>query len=76
MNGHGQPALLYLVPCTLGISRVIFNESTMHLINQLNAEHFAGITVILGLVRKELRDLWNYGTQEPSASDVNPSPGA
>ncbi|WZZ77336.1 hypothetical protein YC2023_097908 [Brassica napus] len=52
MNGHGQPALLYLVPCTLGI------------------------TVILGLVRKELRDLWNYGTQEPSVSDVNPSPGA
>lgn len=21
MNGHGQPALLYLVPCTLGISK-------------------------------------------------------
>jgi signal peptide peptidase-like protein 2B len=52
MNGHGQPALLYLVPCTLGI------------------------TVILGLVRKELRDLWNYGTQQPSAADVNPSPEA
>ncbi|KFK42916.1 hypothetical protein AALP_AA1G054900 [Arabis alpina] len=50
MNGHGQPALLYLVPCTLGI------------------------TVILGLVRRELRDLWNYGTQQPSASDVNPTP--
>ncbi|VVA90125.1 unnamed protein product [Arabis nemorensis] len=52
MNGHGQPALLYLVPCTLGI------------------------TVILGLVRRELRDLWNYGTQQPSASDVNPTPEA
>lgn len=23
MNGHGQPALLYLVPCTLGISFII-----------------------------------------------------
>ncbi|CAN8295414.1 unnamed protein product [Cochlearia groenlandica] len=52
MNGHGQPALLYLVPCTLGI------------------------TVILGLVRGEIKDLWNYGTQQPSASDVNPTPQA
>ncbi|PSS35907.1 Signal peptide peptidase-like [Actinidia chinensis var. chinensis] len=43
MNGHGQPALLYLVPCTLGL------------------------TVILGLFRGELKDLWNYGT-EPSQS--------
>lgn len=41
MNGHGQPALLYLVPCTLGL------------------------TVILGLVRGELKELWNYSA-EPS----------
>ncbi|CAA7026484.1 unnamed protein product [Microthlaspi erraticum] len=52
MNGHGQPALLYLVPCTLGI------------------------TVILGLVRGEVKDLWNYGTPHPSPSDVNPTPPA
>ncbi|XP_010557058.1 PREDICTED: signal peptide peptidase-like 5 [Tarenaya hassleriana] len=50
MNGHGQPALLYLVPCTLGVA------------------------VILGLLRRELSDLWNYGTQSPSA--VNPTPYA
>ncbi|THU43973.1 hypothetical protein C4D60_Mb02t02490 [Musa balbisiana] len=37
MNGHGQPALLYLVPCTLGL------------------------TVVLGGLRGEIRDLWNYG---------------
>lgn len=36
MNGHGQPALLYLVPCTLGTC------------------------IILGLVRGELKELWNY----------------
>lgn len=35
MNGHGQPALLYLVPCTLGTC------------------------VVLGAVRRELKDLWN-----------------
>ncbi|XP_070041764.1 signal peptide peptidase-like 5 isoform X1 [Nicotiana tomentosiformis] len=35
MDGHGQPALLYLVPCTLGTC------------------------VVLGLVRGELKDLWN-----------------
>ncbi|XP_064951071.1 signal peptide peptidase-like 2 isoform X3 [Musa acuminata AAA Group] len=37
MNGHGQPALLYLVPCTLGL------------------------TVVLGGLRGEIGDLWNYG---------------
>ncbi|CAM0152546.1 unnamed protein product [Urochloa decumbens] len=36
MDGHGQPALLYLVPCTLGL------------------------IVILGWVRGDLHDLWNY----------------
>ncbi|GMI78686.1 ARABIDOPSIS THALIANA SIGNAL PEPTIDE PEPTIDASE-LIKE 3, SIGNAL PEPTIDE PEPTIDASE-LIKE 3 [Hibiscus trionum] len=42
MNGHGQPALLYLVPCTLGVM------------------------VILGFVRGELKELWNYGPESPS----------
>ncbi|KAK3120122.1 hypothetical protein QOZ80_9AG0682030 [Eleusine coracana subsp. coracana] len=37
MDGHGQPALLYLVPCALGV------------------------IVILGWLRGELHDLWNYG---------------
>uniref|UniRef100_A0A9I9DZ28 PA domain-containing protein n=1 Tax=Cucumis melo TaxID=3656 RepID=A0A9I9DZ28_CUCME len=41
MNGHGQPALLYLVPCTLGV------------------------TVVLGLIRGELKLLWSYGTENP-----------
>ncbi|CAH2058262.1 unnamed protein product [Thlaspi arvense] len=40
MDGHGQPALLYIVPCTLGLA------------------------VILGLVRGELKELWNYGVDE------------
>ncbi|KAL5542920.1 hypothetical protein UlMin_010630 [Ulmus minor] len=44
MDGHGQPALLYLVPCTLGV------------------------TVILGLMRGELKHLWNYGTEVTSSS--------
>ncbi|OQU81829.1 signal peptide peptidase-like 2 isoform X1 [Sorghum bicolor] len=37
MDGQGQPALLYLVPCTLGV------------------------IVILGWLRGELHELWNYG---------------
>ncbi|GLU01088.1 hypothetical protein SLE2022_184140 [Rubroshorea leprosula] len=41
MDGHGQPALLYLVPCTLGVA------------------------IILGLVRGELKDLWNHGRESP-----------
>ncbi|XP_031255828.1 signal peptide peptidase-like 2 [Pistacia vera] len=47
MDGHGQPALLYLVPCTLGL------------------------IVLLGLVRGELKDLWNYGA-EPSSDPITP----
>ncbi|CAK8540517.1 unnamed protein product [Lathyrus sativus] len=51
MDGNGQPALLYLVPCTLGVF------------------------IILGLIRGELKSLWNYGTDsslstEPSYSEV------
>lgn len=50
MDGHGQPALLYLVPCTLGV------------------------TVVLGLIRGELKQLWNYGTEAspPSLSSGEP----
>ncbi|KAJ4766166.1 signal peptide peptidase [Rhynchospora pubera] len=40
MDGQGQPALLYLVPCTLGL------------------------VVILGWLRGELYDLWNYGRSQ------------
>lgn len=42
MNGQGQPALLYLVPCTLGP------------------------IVVLGQVRGDLKDLWNYSLEESS----------
>lgn len=45
MDGHGQPALLYLVPCTLGL------------------------ILVMGLLRGELKELWNYG-KAPS-SDVS-----
>ncbi|XP_071705924.1 signal peptide peptidase-like 3 [Rutidosis leptorrhynchoides] len=40
MNGHGQPALLYLVPCTLGTC------------------------IVLGFVRGDLTELWNYNANE------------
>ncbi|XP_022150361.1 signal peptide peptidase-like 2 [Momordica charantia] len=44
MDGHGQPALLYLVPCTLGV------------------------TLVLGMIRGELKQLWGYG-EEPLHRD-------
>lgn len=50
MDGDGQPALLYLVPCTLGV------------------------TVVLGLIRGELKQLWNYGTEESPSSDSSGEP--
>ncbi|GAB4834171.1 Signal peptide peptidase-like 3 [Ancistrocladus abbreviatus] len=43
MNGHGQPALLYLVPCTLGT------------------------TVVLGFLRRELKDLWDSNMNSDSS---------
>ncbi|KAJ7979097.1 Signal peptide peptidase-like [Quillaja saponaria] len=46
MDGHGQPALLYLVPCTLGT------------------------TVILGAIRGELKNLWYYGSESSSSTDL------
>ncbi|XP_076951378.1 signal peptide peptidase-like 3 [Bidens hawaiensis] len=46
MNGHGQPALLYLVPCTLGTC------------------------IIMGFVRDELKELWNYNTSESKQTAV------
>ncbi|CAN6462564.1 unnamed protein product [Victoria cruziana] len=48
MDGHGQPALLYLVPCTLGVA------------------------VLLGLVRKELNDLWSHGESQSTSSKPGP----
>lgn len=45
MNGHGQPALLYLVPCTLGV------------------------TVILGLMRGELKELWSFNANSPGPGE-------
>ncbi|KAE9611643.1 putative PA domain, presenilin/signal peptide peptidase [Lupinus albus] len=42
MKGHGQPALLYLVPCTLGV------------------------TVILALLRGDLKTLWSYNPDSSS----------
>ncbi|PON66904.1 Peptidase A22B, signal peptide peptidase [Parasponia andersonii] len=47
MDGHGQPALLYLVPCTLGV------------------------IVVLGLIRGELKHLWNYGTESSPSTLSN-----
>ncbi|CAI0452204.1 unnamed protein product [Linum tenue] len=46
MHGHGQPALLYLVPCTLGVC------------------------VVLGLIRGELKDLWNHGSSSTPAASL------
>lgn len=70
MDGHGQPALLYLVPCTLGKA----SKSTMFIIVPylgLNAvpclTHFSwilGLITVLGWIRRELHDLWHYGKCE------------
>ncbi|WZY91613.1 hypothetical protein YC2023_063942 [Brassica napus] len=51
MDGHGQPALLYIVPCTLG-----------------NNTRSSSLAVILGLVRGELKELWNYGIEESESN--------
>jgi len=71
MDGHGQPALLYLVPCTLGkyghcsldfvIIMVSFTLRTAVIVIDALSFHVPGLIVILGWVRGDLHDLWNYG---------------
>lgn len=51
MDGHGQPALLYLVPCTLGL------------------------IIVLGWMRGELNELWNYGRSKISDATVETQGG-
>lgn len=71
MNGQGQPALLYLVPCTLGmncssITRVVL----LYLF--LNFVCFGlGPIVLLGLARGELKELWNYSSYESPPTSVS-----
>lgn len=64
MDGQGQPALLYLVPCTLGKYMDGFhNPSFIQLYIVFNDAYFfmPGVIVILGWSRGELHELWNYG---------------
>ncbi|MBA0798274.1 hypothetical protein Gohar_008881 [Gossypium harknessii] len=84
MNGHGQPALLYLVPCTLGNKAfdstwTVRTVKGFHMLSQFESfspfsiahaffSGFAGVTVILGLVRGELKELWNYSPESSSAT--------
>jgi signal peptide peptidase-like protein 2B len=81
MDGHGQPALLYLVPCTLGNWMTAFSFWTevswffLFKITFLCAHRKAlllftlvsGLCILLGLVRGELKDLWNYSSEDASS---------
>lgn len=81
MDGHGQPALLYLVPCTLGnwmtefsfwaqmchgllfkIAFLCAHRNTLLLFTLVS-----GLCILLGLVRGELKDLWNYSSEDASS---------
>lgn len=67
MNGHGQPALLYLVPCTLGMMNLNYLFVSSLLFSFLFARELqaflqiSGTCVVLGLARGELRKLWHQG---------------
>lgn len=86
MNGHGQPALLYLVPCTLGMNYLLFTWYILFMLLQIlitsNAlrllfaftifSYNSGLCVILGLVRGELKELWSYDINSSSADSTQP----
>jgi len=85
MDGHGQPALLYIVPCTLGKTRSLSSLSSicfrtlLSIVLKQNLMCFlsVGLAVILGLVRGELKELWNYGIEESeSHTPEDPMPVA
>jgi len=81
MDGHGQPALLYLVPCTLGNWMTEFSfwaqmyHGLLFKITFLCAHRktlllftlVSGLCILLGLVRGELKDLWNYSSEDASS---------
>ncbi|KAE9450734.1 hypothetical protein C3L33_17366, partial [Rhododendron williamsianum] len=76
MDGHGQPALLYLVPCTLG-NYLYFSSaflakfkgnSFLHLFYS-HLIFITGFAVILGAARRELKHLWNYGEESSQAKE-------
>lgn len=68
MDGHGQPALLYLVPCTLGMMNLdhlmqLSSFSVFFLVNYESLQ-ISGTCVVLGAVRGEVRKLWHYGADD------------
>jgi signal peptide peptidase-like protein 2B len=75
MDGHGQPALLYLVPCTLGeyIQRsfgyLIFTYFAVSLADACIIIFIPGLIVLLGWIRGELPHLWNYGRRRENFVD-------
>jgi signal peptide peptidase-like protein 2B len=72
MNGHGQPALLYLVPCTLGSYFCAFDYKSKcyYRLACLTLNYckikLTGVAVVLGCIRGELKILWNYSADSSS----------
>lgn len=65
MDGHGQPALLYIVPFILGKLKFSVIDDDKH---QLHCSHSlvmnAGTFFTLGKKRGELKILWSRGEPE------------
>jgi hypothetical protein len=78
MDGHGQPALLYIVPFTLGNQKLTPPIYIYHLVHgwtRINkiANLFlnSGTLISLGWKRRELRNLWFKGEPERVCTHVH-----
>lgn len=71
MDGHGQPALLYIVPFTLGNIYVyiwcislVMKKSCVFFLNHIHHFFLTGTFITLGKKRGDLKILWYKGEPE------------
>jgi len=88
MDGHGQPALLYIVPFTIGkwclapwwyyqcrsISCHVFWIGSFFVFVLTNYQICAGTFIALGMKRGELRNLWTKGHPERVCTHMHTHP--
>lgn len=76
MDGHGQPALLYIVPFILGKSSILEtqNAKPMESENGLLWPIFSGTLIVLGHKRGDLKTLWTTGEPERPCPHVRLQP--
>lgn len=73
MDGHGQPALLYIVPFILGKSP-LFGNQKLSVFESEKMLLLSGTLIVLGHKRGDLKTLWTTGEPERPCPHVRLQP--